>query len=126
MHAFCIWHIVAKLSSWFSFALSSRYNDFKQDFHRVYHLACEEDFEREWHLMVAKFGLCMDRHIDLIFSHSKFWALAYLKDFFFAGMTATGRSESINAYIKRFLDAKTSLTDFINQVQNYMGYLLVQ
>jgi hypothetical protein len=82
-HAFCIWHIVAKLSSWFSFALSSRYNDFKQDFHRVYHLACEEDFEREWHLMVAKFGLCMDRHIDLIFSHSKFWALAYLKDFFF-------------------------------------------
>jgi hypothetical protein len=85
MHAFCIWHIVAKLSSWFSFALSSRYNDFKQDFHRVYHLACEEYFEQEWHLMVAKFGWCMDRHINLLFSHRKCWALAYLKDFFLLG-----------------------------------------
>ncbi|PNX72174.1 protein FAR1-related sequence 11-like [Trifolium pratense] len=115
-HAFCIWHIVSKLSSWFSFALGSRYNDFKQEFHRVYHLGCGEDFEREWQVMVAEFGLLLDRHIELLFSHRKFWALAYLKDFFFAGMTTTGRSESINAYIKRFLDAKTSLTDFVNQV----------
>ncbi|CAJ2636987.1 unnamed protein product [Trifolium pratense] len=35
---------------------------------------------------------------------------------FFAGMTTTGRSESINSYIKHFLDAKTSLTDFITRV----------
>jgi hypothetical protein len=70
--------------------------------------------------MVAQFGLSMDRHIDLhidlLYSHRQFWALAYLKDYFFAGMTTTGRSESINAYIKRFLDVKTSLTDFVNQV----------
>jgi hypothetical protein len=58
----------------------------------------------------------IDLHIDLLYSHRQFWALAYLKDYFFAGMTTTGRSESINAYIKRFLDVKTSLTDFVNQV----------
>ncbi|KAK2359019.1 protein FAR1-RELATED SEQUENCE [Trifolium repens] len=115
-HAFCIWHIVAKLSSWFSFPLGSRYNDFKHEFHRVYHLECADAFEQEWKLMVAQFGLSMDRHIDLLYSHRQFWALAYLKDYFFAGMTTTGRSESINAYIKRFLDVKTSLTDFVNQV----------
>ncbi|XP_024640710.1 protein FAR1-RELATED SEQUENCE 11-like [Medicago truncatula] len=34
-HAFCIWHIVAKLSSWFSFPLGSRYDDFKHEFHKV-------------------------------------------------------------------------------------------
>ncbi|CAJ2631433.1 unnamed protein product [Trifolium pratense] len=53
-HAFCIWHIVAKLSSWFSFPLGSRYNDFKHEFHKVYHLECADDFEREWNLMVAR------------------------------------------------------------------------
>jgi len=99
-HAFCIWYIVAKLSSWFSFALGSRYNDFKQEFHKVYHLECADDFEREWKSMVTQFDLCKDNHIDLLFSNQEFWALAYLKDFFFAGMTTTGRSESINAYIK--------------------------
>lgn len=104
-HAFCIWHIVAKLSSWFSFPLGSRYDDFKHEFHKVYHLECADDFEREWKIMVSQFGLGVDKHIDLLFSHRKFWALAYLKDFFFAGMTTTGRSESINSYIKRFLDA---------------------
>jgi len=82
----------------------------------VYHLECADDFEREWKSMFALFDLCKDNHIDLLFSNHEFWALAYLKDFFFAGMTTTGRSESINAYIKRFLVANTSLTDFVNQV----------
>jgi hypothetical protein len=82
----------------------------------VYHLESIDDFEREWELMVAQFGLSKDDHIDLLYSHRQFWGLAYLKDYFFAGMTTTGRSESINSYVKRFLDAKTSLTDFVNQV----------
>jgi hypothetical protein len=67
-HAFCIWHIVAKLSSWFSFQLGARYNDFKCQFYRVYHLDCEDDFEQEWQSMVAQFGLSNDRHIDLLYS----------------------------------------------------------
>ncbi|KAH1042685.1 hypothetical protein GYH30_024810 [Glycine max] len=44
-HAFCIWHIVAKLSTWFSFPLGSRYNEFKYEFHRLYNLECAVDFE---------------------------------------------------------------------------------
>ncbi|KAF1892490.1 hypothetical protein Lal_00010956 [Lupinus albus] len=32
-------------------------------------------------------------------------------------MTTTGRSESINSYIKKFLNVKTSLVDFVNQVR---------
>ena len=92
----------------------------------MYHLECADDFEQGWKLMVAQFGLSMDRHIDLLYSHRQVWALAYLKDFFFAGMTTTGRSESINSYIKRFLDVKTSLIDFVNQVwTNFVSLLLV-
>ncbi|KAG4980680.1 hypothetical protein JHK82_033928 [Glycine max] len=35
---------------------------------------------------------------------------------FFVGMTTTRSSESINSYIEKFLDVKTSLVDFVNQV----------
>lgn len=126
-HAFCIWHIVAKLSSWFSSPLGERYNDFKYEFHKVYHLDSVDEFEQQWKLMVAQFDLSGDPHIKLLYSLRQCWALAYLKDFFFAGMTTTGRSESINSYIKHFLDAKTSLTDFVNkvgvavQIRNHAG-----
>ncbi|XP_045791441.1 protein FAR1-RELATED SEQUENCE 11-like [Trifolium pratense] len=115
-HAFCIWHILAKLPSWFSFVLGARYNDFKSEFFKVYHLDCEDDFEQYWKSMVAQFGLSNDIHIKLLYSLRQRWALPYLKDFFFAGMTTTGRSESINSYIKHFLDVGVAV-----QIRNQVG-----
>jgi hypothetical protein len=48
--------------------------------------------------MVTRFDLSKDNHIDLLYLlHRQFWALA--KDFSFAGMTTTGRLESINKFI---------------------------
>jgi hypothetical protein len=99
----------------------------------VYHSECADTFEQEWKLMVTQFGLSMDRHIGLLYSHRQFWALAYLKDYFFAGMTTTGRSESINVYIKRFLIrcqnkfeqfCKSSMTLFELHIINtlFVGY----
>ncbi|KAL6531989.1 hypothetical protein OROGR_010686 [Orobanche gracilis] len=115
-HAFCIWHIVSKFPNWFSFSLGPNYEDFKSEFYRLYNLECTSDFERQWKLMVDNLDLSEDQHIVSLYSHRHFWALAYLKEYFFAGMTTTGRSESINSYIKKFLDVKTSLVDFVNQV----------
>lgn len=34
----------------------------------------------------------------------------------FGGMTTTGRSESINAFVKRFIGSHTSLSLFVKQV----------
>ncbi|XP_052736674.1 protein FAR1-RELATED SEQUENCE 11-like [Vigna angularis] len=96
-HAFCIWHIATKLPTWFSFVLGTKYDDFKTEFYRLYNLECESDFEQQWDLMVDRF------HVT------------YLKEFFFAGMTTTGRSESINSYIKRFLDVGVAV-NIRNQV----------
>ncbi|CAG8497027.1 7599_t:CDS:2 [Dentiscutata heterogama] len=41
------------------------------------------------------------------------WALAYLKEYFFADMSSTKRGESINSLLKRFIDCKTRLTEFL-------------
>ncbi|WVZ03871.1 hypothetical protein V8G54_024677 [Vigna mungo] len=117
-HAFCIWHIATKLPTWFSFLLGTKYDDFKTEFYRLYNLECESDFEHQWDLMVGRFDLSNNTYIEALYFHRQFWALAYLKEFFFAGMTTTGRSESINSYIKKFLDANTSLVDFVNQDHN--------
>ncbi|XP_060182098.1 protein FAR1-RELATED SEQUENCE 11-like [Lycium barbarum] len=115
-HAFFIWHITSKFPTWFSFVLGSRYLRFKSEFHRLYELGSIEEFKHQWDVLISQFDLGSDRHIKLLYINCASWALPYLKGYFFAGMTTTGRSESINAYLKRFLHARTCLKEFVEQV----------
>ena len=41
--------------------------------------------------------------------------LTYLKKIFFGGMSTTQRSESMNAFVKRYAEYKNSLPDFISR-----------
>ncbi|KAK6937318.1 FAR1 DNA binding domain, partial [Dillenia turbinata] len=115
-HAFCIWHIIAKFSDWFSVLLGSEYDKWKAEFHRLYNLQTVEDFEVGWREMVDTYGLHGNKHTVSLYALRTFWALPFLRCYFFAGMTSTFQSESINAYIQRFLSAQALLDNFIEQV----------
>ncbi|XP_059648287.1 protein FAR1-RELATED SEQUENCE 11 [Cornus florida] len=115
-HALCIWLIVAKFPSWFNAVLGERYNEWKAEFYRLYNLEAFEDFELGWTDMVNSFGLHTNRHIASLYAWRSLWALPYLRTHFFAGMTTTGQSKSINAFIQRFLSARTRLAHFVEQV----------
>ncbi|KAF5188568.1 Far1-related sequence [Thalictrum thalictroides] len=115
-HALCIWLIVAKFPSWFNAILGERYNEWKAEFYRLYNLDTMEDFELGWRDMVHSFGLHANRHITNLFALRTLWALPYLRSHFFAGMTTTVQSKSINAFIQRFLSAQTRLAHFVEQV----------
>uniref|UniRef100_A0A2N9EMT4 Protein FAR1-RELATED SEQUENCE n=1 Tax=Fagus sylvatica TaxID=28930 RepID=A0A2N9EMT4_FAGSY len=121
-HAFCIWHIIAKFSDWFSVLLGSRYDDWKADFHRLYNLEFVEDFEGGWREMVNKFGLHANKHIISLYALRSFWALSFLRQYFFAGMVDTCQSESINAFIQRFLSAQSQLDRFVEQVADIVDF----
>lgn len=114
-HALCIWLIVAKFPSWFNAVLGERYNEWKAEFYRLYNLESVEDFELGWRDMVNSFGLHSNRHIASLFALRSLWALPYLRSHFFAGMTTTVHSKSINAFIQRFLSAQTRLAYFVEQ-----------
>lgn len=115
-HALCIWLIVAKFPSWFNAVLGERYNEWKAEFYRLYNMESIDEFELGWRDMVNSFGLHTNRHIANLFSLRSFWALPYLRSHFLAGLTSTGQSKSINAFIQRFLSAQTRLAQFVEQV----------
>nr|DAD38196.1 TPA_asm: hypothetical protein HUJ06_008837 [Nelumbo nucifera] len=115
-HAFCIWHIIAKFSDWFSVLLGSQYDNWKAEFHRLYNLEMVDDFEVGWKEMVNTYGLLENKHIASLYALRTFWALPFLRCYFFAGMTSTFQSESINAFIQRFLSAQSQLDHFVEQV----------
>ncbi|XP_071695857.1 protein FAR1-RELATED SEQUENCE 11-like [Rutidosis leptorrhynchoides] len=115
-HAFCIWHITSKFSSWFMSVLRSEYSNWCSDFYTLYKLDTVEEFEQQWPLVTTKYNLTNNKHVLGLYQIKTFWVPAYLREFFLGGMTTTGRSESINAFVKRFLSSRTSLTQFIRQV----------
>ncbi|KAK6945532.1 FAR1 DNA binding domain [Dillenia turbinata] len=115
-HALCIWLIAARFLSWFHAVLGECYNEWKAQFYRLYNLESAEDFELGWRDMVNSFGLHNNTHIANLFALRSLWALPYLRTHFFAGMTTTALSKSINAFIQRFLSAQTRLAHFVEQV----------
>lgn len=121
-HAFSIWHIISKFSDWFSVLLGSQYDNWKAEFHRLYNLHSVEEFEIEWREMVSIYGLHGNKHIVSLYALRAYWALPFLRSYFFAGMSSTFQSELVNSYIQRFLSAQSVLDDFVEQVMTF-GYL---
>ncbi|XP_021736076.1 protein FAR1-RELATED SEQUENCE 11-like [Chenopodium quinoa] len=115
-HALCIWLIVAKFPSWFNSVLGERYNEWKEEFYRLYNLESIDEFELGWRDMIYSFGLPSNKHIANLFALRSLWAVSYLRSHFMAGLTTTGQSKSINAFIQRFLSAQTRLAHFVEQV----------
>ncbi|XP_071688386.1 protein FAR1-RELATED SEQUENCE 11-like [Rutidosis leptorrhynchoides] len=101
---------------WFTSVLRSEYCNWCSYFYTLYKLDTVEEFEQQWPLVTTKYNLTNNKHVSGLYEIKTFWVPAYLREFFFGGMTTTGRSESINAFVKRFISSRTSLTQFIRQV----------
>ncbi|XP_078432287.1 protein FAR1-RELATED SEQUENCE 11-like [Wolffia australiana] len=114
-HITSMWHILSNFPSWFQ-GLGYRYEKFKSEMQRLYYLETVEEFESNWEHVVVEFGLITDRHMNLLFAHRASWALPYFRGSFSAGLTTMGVSMSITSFFKEFLNSKTRLKDFIEQV----------
>ncbi|KAL2540456.1 Protein FAR1-RELATED SEQUENCE 11 [Abeliophyllum distichum] len=115
-HAFAFWHVISKFPDWFSVVLGSQYDNWKSEFHRLYNLHSIEEFEVGWRDMVDAYGLHGNNHVVSLYALRTYWALPFLRCYFFAGMTSSFQSESINSCIQRFLSAQSVLDDFVEQV----------
>ena len=115
-HAFCIWHITSKFSSWFTLMLRNKYSSWCSEFYDLYKLDEIEEFEQKWPLVIAKYKLEENKHVKGLYQIKSFWVPAYLRSYFFGGMTTTGRSESLNSFIKKFISSRTSLSELIKKV----------
>lgn len=115
-YVICIWHILSKVSSWFSLPLGLQYADFKSEFDMLCNLESIEDFEHQWNHLVARYGLGSDKHIALLFSYRASWPLSYIRNYFLARMMTIEYSKSLDMLLKRILSPQTCLQVFFEQV----------
>ncbi|KAJ8428417.1 hypothetical protein Cgig2_010400 [Carnegiea gigantea] len=82
----------------------------------LYKLNSPKEFEYNWPLTVEKYDLQNNKHVKGQYQIDTSGHRLISMIIFFKGMTTTGKSKSINAFIKRFVSSHTSLMDFFKQM----------
>ncbi|KAJ8438105.1 hypothetical protein Cgig2_015362 [Carnegiea gigantea] len=105
-----------QFSGWFTSILRNRYPDWSNEFYKIYKLETIEEFESQWDVTVGRFNLQDNKHVKDLYLIKRFRVPAYLRNYFFGGMTTTRRSEYINGFVKRFISSNITLNDFVKQI----------
>ncbi|CAL5390811.1 unnamed protein product [Camellia sinensis] len=121
-HVICLWQILSKVSSWFSLALGSQFDEFKSEFDILCHLENAEDFEHQWNNLVARFGLGSDKHIALLFSFRASWPFSYIRGYFLARTRTPEYSKSVDTFLRSILSVQTCLQVLFEQVHTAANF----
>ncbi|KAL3351041.1 hypothetical protein AABB24_023440 [Solanum stoloniferum] len=111
-HRFCKWHIFKKCQEKLSHVFLEHPN-FEADFHKCVNLTeSTEEFESCWLSLVDKYELRDHDWLQVIYLDRRQWVQVYLRDAFFAEMSITQRSDSMNSYFDGYVNASTNLNQF--------------
>jgi hypothetical protein len=116
-HRFCLWHILKKLPE--KFGSNSQYKAIKSAIRScVYNSQTCDEFDAKWQSVLECYNLEENAWLQDLYSERSFWVPAYLNSIFWAGMTTTQRSESMNAFFDGYVKSSTSLKEFVDQYDN--------
>ena len=82
-HAFCIWHITAKFSSWFTSIFRNQYLNWCMDFYKLYELKSYEELDDQWLQVMTKYDMLSNKHAIGLYQIKHFWVPCYLRRHFF-------------------------------------------
>jgi ribosomal protein L11 methylase PrmA len=95
-HRLCLGHILQKVPKHFAH-IYNKYPSFQVDFHHCIHDTLTiEEFELELSLFVSKYELRENDWLNKLYMRREKWVPAYLRNSFYASMSKTQRSESMN------------------------------
>ncbi|KAI3721972.1 hypothetical protein L2E82_32993 [Cichorium intybus] len=113
-HRFCAWHI-KKHELEHLRPYVARYSDFQESYREWVKSDTVEEFETRWEVIRSKYELESNCWVSEMYNQRIHWAKAFLKDTFFAGMTTSGRSESIHSFFDGYVNSRTMLNEFVLQ-----------
>ncbi|KAM0825043.1 hypothetical protein ACQ4PT_069821 [Festuca glaucescens] len=116
-YRWCLWHIMKKLPE--KLGGYDEYDYIKVAVgNAVYNSLTITEFEVSWVRMIERYNLGDNDWLKGLYDHRHHWVPAFVKDAFWAGMSTTQRSESMNAFFDGYVNAKTTLKHFVGQYEN--------
>lgn len=111
-HRFCKWHIFKKCQEMLSHVFL-KHPTFEADFHKCVNLPESiEEFESCWLSLLDRYDLRDHEWLQMMYNDRRQWVPVYLRDTFFAEMSITQRSDSMNSYFDGYVNASTNLSQF--------------
>ncbi|XP_042974103.1 protein FAR1-RELATED SEQUENCE 5-like [Carya illinoinensis] len=117
-HRFCLWHILKKLPEKLGSHGAYKTGLKTQLLNCVYDSHTIQEFERSWEELITKYNLQDNAWLKSLYDERTYWAPVFMKDVFWAGMSTTQRSESMNAFFDGYVHARTNLKEFVDQFDN--------
>ncbi|KAG7973828.1 hypothetical protein I3843_06G017100 [Carya illinoinensis] len=117
-HRYCLWHILKKLPEKLGSHGAYKTGLKSQLLASVYDSHTKEEFEGSWQVLITKYNLQENQWLKSLYAERTYWAPVFMKDVFWAGMSTTQRSESMNAFFDGYVHAKTNLKEFVDQFDN--------
>ncbi|KAG6501659.1 hypothetical protein ZIOFF_041542 [Zingiber officinale] len=84
----------------------------------VYNSLTVDECDERWMTMIDHFNLENNDWLKSLYEQRNKWIPVYVKDKFWAGMSTSQRSESMNAFFDEYVHSKTSLKQFVEQYDN--------
>ncbi|KAI4345954.1 hypothetical protein L6164_013038 [Bauhinia variegata] len=75
------------------------------------------EFEAAWGFMIQRFGITDHEWLRSLYEDRVHWAPVYLKDTFFAGMSAARPGETLNPCFDRYVHKQTPLKEFLDKYE---------
>uniref|UniRef100_A0A2N9EL39 Protein FAR1-RELATED SEQUENCE n=1 Tax=Fagus sylvatica TaxID=28930 RepID=A0A2N9EL39_FAGSY len=79
-----------------------------------------EEFEEKWNHTITLHHLEENEWLAKLYEERERWVPAFLNSNFFAGMSSTQRSESMNAFFDGYVHSSTTLKVFVEQFEKAM------
>ncbi|XP_022897719.1 protein FAR1-RELATED SEQUENCE 5-like [Olea europaea var. sylvestris] len=115
-HRWCLWHILKKLPEKFGYHVDK--GSICSTIHvLVYDSQNVEEFEAGWKIMIDKYELEDSEWLSGLYENRGRWVPCFLKISFWAGMSSTQRSKSMNAFFDGYVHSKRSLKQFVEQYE---------
>ncbi|XP_041001739.1 protein FAR-RED ELONGATED HYPOCOTYL 3-like [Juglans microcarpa x Juglans regia] len=114
-HRLCLWHILKKvpekLGSYAAYRSGLKIELMKY----MYDIQTIEEFEKCWAKFINTYDLNENAWLKSLYAERESWVPVFLKEHFWAGMSTTQRSESMNAFFDSYVHSKTNLKEFVDQ-----------
>uniref|UniRef100_A0A2N9F5F6 Protein FAR1-RELATED SEQUENCE n=1 Tax=Fagus sylvatica TaxID=28930 RepID=A0A2N9F5F6_FAGSY len=106
---------------WVKLAGLEAYQDIKHSLLKAVHDSMTvEEFEEKWNHTITLHHLEENEWLAKLYEERERWVPAFLNSNFFAGMSSTQRSESMNAFFDGYLHSSTTLKVFVEQFEKAM------
>ncbi|KAJ4756927.1 Protein FAR1-RELATED SEQUENCE 5 [Rhynchospora pubera] len=117
VHRCCQWHMMRKARDHLG-ALYNMKEGFEVELKRVINCSLTvSEFEEGWRNMLRNHKLQKNRHLKNMYEKRSEWVPAYFRDIFFANMSSSQRSESVNSSLKIWTTNHSSMYQLAKHVE---------